>query len=241
VKKAGWKASRLPARVLLDDHRIAHAWYATSRRTPIAGWTVTEIRARHAEIVAEMERRGMEHHSPLRPSDSNDVRPEPAKHDLAGIPFLRACKRDCAARGETYVGPEGPRDAKIMIVGESPGEEEVKAKRPFVGTAGHRLMRLLASAGLKREEVYLTNAVKCGNHRVAPEALLPRCRGLLLAEIRALKPQAIVALGALARKALGASPHVIYAPHPVARVKSTPNLILQALRKAAAYGSRGPG
>ena len=59
-----------------------------------------------------------------------------------------------------YVGPEGPTTAKLAIVAEKPARDEVREHRPLVGTDGQRLMRYLNRVGLKREEVYLTNAVK---------------------------------------------------------------------------------
>lgn len=102
---------------------------------------------------------------------------------------------------------EGPGDARLMIVGEQPGDEEDKNKRPFVGPAGGVLDRALIEAGIDRAEVYLTNAVKHfkytmrGKRRLhqkpdAPE--IDACRWWLDQEIGLVRPKAIVMLGATA-------------------------------------------
>src|SRR5574341_66300 len=55
------------------------------------------------------------------------------------------------------VGDDGPRTARVVLIGEAPGEQEVKSGRPFVGAAGHRLREWMGDIGLRREEVYITN------------------------------------------------------------------------------------
>lgn len=102
---------------------------------------------------------------------------------------------------------EGPGDARLMIVGEQPGDEEDKVHRPFVGPAGGVLDRALGEAGIDRGEVYLTNAVKHfkyvmrGKRRLhqkpdAPE--IDACRWWLDQEIGLVRPRATVMLGATA-------------------------------------------
>jgi DNA polymerase len=102
---------------------------------------------------------------------------------------------------------EGPGDARLMIVGEQPGDEEDKAHRPFVGPAGGVLDRALEEAGIDRKEVYLTNAVKHfkyvmqGKRRLhqRPDAgEIDACRWWLDQEIGLVRPQATVMLGATA-------------------------------------------
>lgn len=106
---------------------------------------------------------------------------------------------------------EGPRDARIMLVGEQPGDEEDLRGRPFVGPAGQVLDEALRKAGVTRGELFVTNAVKHfkweprGKRRIhkKPNALeIAACRPWLDAEIAALKPQVIVCLGATAAQAL---------------------------------------
>jgi DNA polymerase len=105
----------------------------------------------------------------------------------------------------------GPSHARAMFVGEQPGDQEDLAGKPFVGPAGDVLTRALADAGIPRDEVYITNAVKHfkweprGKRRIhqtprAPE--LDACRPWLEAEIDALKPVALVCLGATAAQTL---------------------------------------
>ena len=92
---------------------------------------------------------------------------------------------------------EGPADAKIMFIGEGPGFHENEQGRPFVGAAGSFLEELLASIGLKREEVFITNVVKCrppGNRDPQLEEL-EACSSYLERQIQAINPKVIVTLG----------------------------------------------
>lgn len=100
---------------------------------------------------------------------------------------------------------EGPRGARLMLIGEAPGEQEAIAGRPFVGRAGKNLDRFLELAGLRREEIYITNAVKfrptrMGKrekpvNRTPTDNEVTRFRPLLLREIRLMRPELIVTLG----------------------------------------------
>ncbi|MCA1954736.1 MAG: uracil-DNA glycosylase [Anaerolinea sp.] len=92
---------------------------------------------------------------------------------------------------------EGPAQAEILFIGEGPGFYENEQGRPFVGQAGKFLDELLAKAGLKREDVFITNVVKCrppGNRDPQPEELLA-CAGYLDRQIEAIAPRLIVTLG----------------------------------------------
>jgi DNA polymerase len=106
---------------------------------------------------------------------------------------------------------EGPEDAKLMLVGETPGDQEDLAGRPFVGPAGKLLDRCLAEAGIDRAETYVTNVVKHfkweprGKRRIhkKPNAMEIRaCKPWLEAEIALVQPQVLVCLGATAAQAL---------------------------------------
>jgi uracil-DNA glycosylase len=106
---------------------------------------------------------------------------------------------------------EGPSTAEIILVGEQPGDREDRDGRPFVGPAGQLLDRALAEAGVDRERVYVTNAVKHfkfeqrGKRRLhkRPNAgEIKICRRWLFDEIAAIRPQLIVALGATAAQSL---------------------------------------
>ncbi len=102
---------------------------------------------------------------------------------------------------------EGPVHATIMFVGEQPGDQEDQAGHPFVGPAGRILDKALAEAGIARERVYVTNAVKHfkwepqGKRRKhkKPSAIeIAACRPWLEAEVQAVKPRVIVCLGVTA-------------------------------------------
>src|SRR5262245_28765147 len=88
----------------------------------------------------------------------------PTKHDLGGIPTkhdVDECRRCELWENATQGVPgEGPRDARLMLVGEQPGNEEDLAGRPFVGAAGRLLRELLEEAGIDATQVFVTNAVK---------------------------------------------------------------------------------
>ncbi|MEW6018632.1 MAG: UdgX family uracil-DNA binding protein [Pseudomonadota bacterium] len=123
-----------------------------------------------------------------------------------------ACRRCELWRDATHgVAGEGPATARLMIVGEQPGDQEDLAGRPFVGPAGQVFDRALAAAGVPRREAYVTNAVKHfkheprGKRRIhktpdAPE--IEACRWWLENERRLVRPRVIVALGATAVRAV---------------------------------------
>jgi DNA polymerase len=148
--------------------------------------------------------------------DSGDGTAAPLVPDHATLPSLRAAAAGCRAcplweRGTQTVFGEGPTLAEVMLVGEQPGNEEDLSGRPFVGPAGRLLDRALAAAGIDRRSVYVTNSVKHfkweprGKRRIhqKPSAGEVRaCRPWLEAEIGAVRPRAIVCLGATAAQAL---------------------------------------
>src|SRR5215510_8059169 len=93
---------------------------------------------------------------------------------------------------------EGPSDAKILIVGEAPGEEEARSGRPFIGGAGRVLSRMLHQAGLQRQECYVTNVVKCrppGN-RTPTDEEIRSCAAILTQEVVAVRPNLVLGVGA---------------------------------------------
>jgi DNA polymerase len=92
---------------------------------------------------------------------------------------------------------EGPANAAIMLIGEGPGFHEDRTGRPFVGAAGQFLDELLGLAGLKRDDVFITNIVKCrppGNRDPRSEEI-DACKGYLDRQIAIIKPKVIVTLG----------------------------------------------
>ena len=92
---------------------------------------------------------------------------------------------------------EGPYDARIMFVGEGPGQNEDEQGRPFVGAAGKFLTELLESIGLKRSDVFITNIVKCRppNNRAPRRSEIEACNPYLQSQIRLINPRIVCALG----------------------------------------------
>jgi uracil-DNA glycosylase family protein len=129
---------------------------------------------------------------------------------------LQKAAKDCRAcdlwqRGTQTVFGEGGPDAKVMFVGEQPGDKEDLEGKPFVGPAGALLDKALVEAGIDRTKVYVTNAVKHfkweqrGKRRIHKKpnaAEIAACRPWLDAEISVLKPRVVVCLGATAAQAL---------------------------------------
>ncbi len=111
---------------------------------------------------------------------------------------VRACTLCELAKTRTQAVPgEGAAQADIMLIGEGPGFHEDKQGRPFVGPSGQFLNDLLASAGYKREEVFITNVVKCrppGNRDPQPDEI-EACAGYLDRQIALINPKIIVTLG----------------------------------------------
>jgi DNA polymerase len=111
---------------------------------------------------------------------------------------VRVCTLCGLAAGRKEAVPgEGPANAEIMLIGEGPGFHEDQQGRPFVGPSGQFLNELLASAGYKREEVFIANVVKCrppGNRDPLPEEI-QACSGYLDRQIALINPKVIVTLG----------------------------------------------
>ena len=132
--------------------------------------------------------------------------------DKPTLASLRAAATGCKAchlwkLGTQTIFGEGRATARVMMVGEQPGDKEDLQGRPFVGPAGAVLDKALAAAGIDRQEVYVTNIVKHfkweprGKRRLhkKPNALeISACRPWLDAEISVIKPEVVVLLGATA-------------------------------------------
>jgi uracil-DNA glycosylase len=109
----------------------------------------------------------------------------------------------CQGRKKTVPG-EGHPSARLMFVGEGPGQTEDETGRPFVGRAGELLTQIIESIELRREEVFIANTVKCRppqNRKPLPEEL-DACRPYLERQIELVNPRVLVALGATAAESL---------------------------------------
>lgn len=126
------------------------------------------------------------------------------------LPALAAAAAACTScdlhlSRTTSVFSSGPVPARLVLLGEAPGANEDKSGRPFCGASGRLLDAALESAGLSRAEVYVLNAVKCRppNNRPPTPSELAACSHFLSAQLQALHPAPVVALGASALRALG--------------------------------------
>jgi uracil-DNA glycosylase family 4 len=111
---------------------------------------------------------------------------------------IALCHKCDIARLRTKVVPgEGAENAEIMFIGEAPGWHEDQQGRPFVGQAGQYLDQLLASIGLKREQVYIANVIKCRppDNRDPLPIEIQNCRPWLDKQIELIQPKMIVTLG----------------------------------------------
>ena len=120
-------------------------------------------------------------------------------NSLEEIALLVKSCTDCPLSAErtNAVPGEGPGDAKLMFIGEGPGQQEDQQGRPFVGTSGRFLEELLASIGMTREQVFIANMIKCRppqNRDPSPEEM-SSCSKYLDRQIELLNPELIVTLG----------------------------------------------
>ncbi|MGE5418022.1 MAG: uracil-DNA glycosylase [Acidobacteriota bacterium] len=130
-------------------------------------------------------------------------------HEINDWDQLRKLNESCSACPlragcSQVVFGDGDNQTRIMLVGEGPGQSEDEIGLPFVGKAGQLLDKILEAAGFMRSKVYITNVVKCrppGNRLPVPQEIAV-CRGYLEAQIRLIKPEIIVCLGALATQTI---------------------------------------
>ncbi|OPY77916.1 MAG: Uracil DNA glycosylase superfamily protein [Syntrophorhabdus sp. PtaU1.Bin153] len=110
----------------------------------------------------------------------------------------KTCRKcDLANSRKNVVFGEGNDKAQLVFVGEAPGEEEDLQGRPFVGRAGKLLDQLIERIGLRREDVYICNVLKCRppNNRDPEEAEIEACKPYLLAQLELIEPKVICTLG----------------------------------------------
>jgi len=193
---------------------------AMTREMPKAYWRILPEASLISELIASASARTtrMVEQAPTQPSvrarkaaarlardGTFDDVPQSLDEVVAGVQICRRCDlwRD-ATQG---VPGEGAAHARLMFVGEQPGDQEDLAGKPFVGPAGQLFDRALERAGLPREATYVTNAVKHFKHeprgkrrihQTPTQGEIRACRWWLDAERRFVKPRVIVALGASA-------------------------------------------
>jgi len=140
--------------------------------------------------------------------------PAPAVPAMAPADALRAlathigpdctrCKLHALGRRQVVFGVGHPQ-ARLMFVGEAPGEDEDRQGEPFVGRAGQLLTKIIEAIGMTREQVYIANIIKCrppGNRNPEPDEVAS-CEPFLFEQIAVVRPRVVVALGKFAAHSL---------------------------------------
>ncbi|MGA9567017.1 MAG: uracil-DNA glycosylase [Candidatus Korobacteraceae bacterium] len=151
------------------------------------------------EISAAQERAAQEGYLPT--GDDRDAKLRAIVDDIG--PNCQRCKLGKQGRKQIVFGTGDPH-AELMFIGEGPGADEDEQGLPFVGRAGQLLNNMITAMGLRREQVYIANIVKCrppGN-RTPERDECDTCSPFLMRQIRVVRPKVIVALGATAAKNL---------------------------------------
>jgi uracil-DNA glycosylase len=118
-------------------------------------------------------------------------------------PACTRCKLCTLGRSQIVFGVGNPK-ARLMFVGEAPGEDEDKKGEPFVGRAGQLLTKIIEAIGMTRDQVYIANVIKCrppGNRNPEPDEVAS-CEPFLFRQIDAIQPKVIVPLGKFATQSL---------------------------------------
>ena len=118
-------------------------------------------------------------------------------------PACTRCKLHTLGRRQVVFGVGHPQ-ARLMFVGEAPGEDEDRIGEPFVGRAGQLLTKIIEAIGLTREQVYIANVIKCrppGNRNPEPDEVAT-CEPFLFEQIAIVRPRVVVALGKFAAQSL---------------------------------------
>jgi DNA polymerase len=236
----GAPRSAAPAADELED--LWRAYYASTfnparlnpdlmkKELPVRHWATLPEAALFPELLAGAERRTAAMIDTAQPSAAEFV---PLSRDPGALAeAARACRGCDLWRDATQtVFGAGPRDARIVMVGEQPGDREDLDGAPFVGPAGQLLDRALEAAGLARSDLYLTNAVKHfkftreGKRRIhaTPRGReISACKPWLEAELEATQPECIVCLGLTALQSVAGRRFALerergrFFPHPAA-------------------------
>ena len=154
-------------------------------------------------------------------------------HELAVFAdSVAGCTKCRLAQGRTQVVfGSGHPDADLMLVGEAPGFHEDKQGVPFVGQAGKLLEKLLAGIGLRREDVYIANVLKCrppGNRDPQPDEI-ESCEPHLFRQIELIQPKVVATLGNFSTKLLSGK------PTGITRVHGQPQDVTLGGRRVALY------
>jgi uracil-DNA glycosylase len=143
-------------------------------------------------------------------TESNSITSELVSDPAAALRLIREDIGDCTrcrlhkqGRKQIVFGVGNPR-AELMFIGEAPGADEDQQGEPFVGRAGQLLNNMIKAMGIRREDVYIANIIKCRppNNRTPERDECETCSPFLMRQIEVIGPKALVALGAVAAKTL---------------------------------------
>lgn len=216
--------ARRTLRQRLELERALGADVLPRRRRPAAGSAASTSSPAGAAAAAVPSRPPASHARP----PASPPRPAPARDPALDLPddlrvryvALRdealACTKCglCKTRTQVVFGVGTPR-AAWMFVGEAPGADEDRLGEPFVGRAGQLFTQVLGEIGVRREDVYIANILKCrppDNRKPAPEEV-SQCFPYLRRQVEIIRPQVLCALGAVAAQALLGN------PEPISRIR----------------------
>lgn len=190
----------------ISDLRLyIHQRYGLPLKHPAVVHDVPSIRRRTARDTRSNEPAPVQHRDPSTASTLEDLQS-----------ILGDCRRCGLCDGRTtIVFGQGPSSAELLIVGEAPGAEEDVQAKPFVGRSGQLLTKMLTAIGLTREQVYITNVVKCRppQNRNPKAEEVAACAPFLLEQIRLVRPKLLLALGTFAAQTL------LQTPDPIMRLR----------------------
>jgi uracil-DNA glycosylase len=183
-----------PVAGLLRDLRAHLAWQRDASGAEVMGSKRPSVPAQAAVVSPEPVQQAKAPPPVAGRRTLDDVRRE--------LGDCRRCKL-CAGRKQIVFGSGNPR-ARLVFVGEGPGAEEDAQGLPFVGPAGHLLTKMISAMGLRRDDVYICNVVKCRppwNRNPEPEEIVA-CEPFLRAQLESIGPEVVVALGKFAAQTL---------------------------------------
>jgi uracil-DNA glycosylase len=159
--------------------------------------------AAHVEFLQELGVAGVSRDPAWRTRPEPDVAATDAALRTEIGPACTRCKLHTLGRRQVVFGV-GSAQARLMFVGEAPGEDEDKQGEPFVGRAGQLLTKIIEAIGMTREQVYIANVIKCrppGNRNPEPDEV-GTCEPFLFRQLEAIRPRVVVALGKFATQSL---------------------------------------
>jgi len=194
-----WTPRRLPIAVpqaaVHCESRIEHVVPAT----PFAAHEVEPSEQTVSSIIETVNIEFPRHSASSPSSHANDQIWRDLQHEVS---LCEACSL-CKTRTQTVFGV-GNKQASWMLIGEAPGQNEDLQGEPFVGKAGQLLTEMLRAIGLKREEVYIANILKCRppNNRDPQAEEVAACNRFLQQQIELIQPKIILAVGRIAAQSL---------------------------------------